>query len=150
MSELEMKVEALIRCVPQDLWEKAIADVSNGKTIEKRSLYATIRETLHDVGMPSHVLGFEHSVCSIALLYDNPGLVRYFYKGLYTEVANKVGSTPTRVERNIRHAIEVAWSRYGSEMRDTYFNAISNPSKANPMTVEFLIGMTEIVRQKMR
>lgn len=150
MSELEMKVEALIRCVPKDVWKNALAEVCKGKPTTEHNLEDVIREALREIGMPSHVLGFEYAVCAIASLYENPVLSRSLFKGLYAKVADKFDTTPIRAERCIRHGIETAWSRYGSELRDSYFNSISNPNKANPMTKEFLLGMVDIVRQKMR
>lgn len=150
MTELEMKVEALIRCTPQTAYKKALAEVRKSNPPASQNLEDVVRETIREIGMPGHIKGFEYTVCAVAKLYENPELNRSMYKGLYAKVAEKFGTTPTRAERCIRHGVEVAWSRYGSDLRDSYFDAIIDPRKANPMTKEFLMGMVDIVRQKMR
>lgn len=150
MSELEMKVEALIRCVPQDVWKKAITEVCKGRNYEDCSLDGVIRETLREIGMPGHILGFDYSVRAVAILYENPNQRRSISKCVYSVIADEYDNTPSGVERAIRHGIEVAWGRYGSEVRDEYFNSIIDPAKANPTSTEFLFGMVDIVRNKMR
>ena len=150
MTELEMKIEALIRCVPEDVWEKAIADVRKGSDNEERSLDSVIRETLREIGMPSHLLGFKYTVSAVEKMYKNQNLARSVAKNVYTPIAEEYDNTPSGVERAIRNGIEVAWGRYGSEVRDEYFNSVIDPCKANPTSTEFLSGMVDIVRQKMR
>lgn len=150
MSELEMKVEALIRLVPKDVWESAMNEVAEDVIFAERPLEDVIRETLREIGMPSHLLGFGYTVRAVAYLYDNPKVRRRIAKTLYAPIAEESGNTPSGVERAIRHGIEVAWSRYGSEVRDEYFNSIIDPCKANPTPTEFLFGMVDIVRKKMR
>ena len=150
MSELEMKVEALIRCVPKDVWEMAMNEVAEDIIFAERPLEDVIRETLREIGMPSHLLGFKYTVSAVEKLYNNPNSARRIAKNVYGPIAEEYGNTPSGVERAIRHGIEVAWGRYGSEVRDEYFNSVIDPCKANPTSTEFLFGMVDIVRQKMR
>ena len=150
MSELEMKVEALIRCVPKEVWRKALAEVSKGEPEKPHNLEDVIRDTLREIGMPNHILGFEYSLCAIRLMYEDPCYARMLVKGLYAKVAENCGTTASRAERAIRHGIESAWERYGSDLRDAYFNPTSNMKRDCPTTGEFICIMVDIVRQKMR
>lgn len=150
MTDLEMKVEALIRCVPKDVFECAMNKVAEGFNVAECPLDAVIRETLREIGMPSHLLGFNYTVSAVEKLYKNQNPFRSVAKSVYTPIAEEYGNTPSGVERAIRHGIEVAWGRYGSEVREEYFNSIIDPCKANPTSTEFLFGLVDIVRQKMR
>ena len=150
MSELEMKVEALIRCVPQDVWKKAMEEVAEDIVFAERPLDDVIRDSLREIGMPNHIMGFEYSVCAIRCMYEEPSLAHSLVKGLYAKVAEMCGTTASRAERAIRHGIENAWKRYGSDIRDTYFNPTSDIMKDCPTTGEFICTMTDIVRRKMR
>ena len=151
MTELEMKVEALIRCIPCDVWNEALEDVWNEAHNEvSGNIEDVIRETLREIGMPSHLLGFGYTVRAVEIMHKNPKLNRSIKKVVYDVIANESGNTPGGVERAIRHGIEVAWSRYGSEVRDEYFNSVIDHCKANPTSTEFLFGLADIVRQKMR
>lgn len=157
MSELEMKIEALIRCVPEDAWSKALEEVSEKnntvsekKDIVTKNLEDVIHEALRDIGMPCHIKGYEYSASAIAAIYEDHELIHCIVKGLYTEVAKKHNSTISRVERSIRHGIECAWDRYGTELREKRFCSTMNIAKDKPVVSEFLATMVEIVKERMR
>ena len=150
MSELEMKIEALIRCVPEDAYRKAIAEVSENKKAVPHDLEFVIRDALREIGMPNTLSGFDRCAKAIEIVWEDPTILHYITKGLYFKVAEAFNSTPSKVERAMRHAIEVSWNRFGSELREEYFNSISNIRKDVPTVSEFIGGMYEIVRMKMR
>lgn len=150
MSELEMKIEALIRCVPKDVWNEAVAEVSKRRNTVTKNVEDVIREALLEIGMPRHIRGYGYSESAILAIYENPDLIHCIVKGLYTKIADQHKSTPSRVERAIRHSIECAWDRYGSELREKYFSTTLTITKDRPTVSEFLSTMVEIVRMKMR
>ena len=154
MSELEMKIEALIRCMPQDAYNKALREVSENNTIVEAAktdkLDDVIRDALREIGMPNTIKGYDYARVAIASVVEDPSLMHNICKGMYVKVAKDCNTTPSRAERAIRHGIENAWNRYGCELREEYFDSISHMRKGNPTNSEFIGGMAEIVRMKMR
>ena len=112
-------------------------------------LESIIRDTLREIGMPNTLSGYSYCVKAVVLIFEDPTILHFITSGMYVKVAKKCNSTPSRVERAMRYAIATSWNRCGSDMRDNYFNSTSNTRKDAPTVSEFVGGIYEIVRMKL-
>lgn len=101
--------------------------------IEKR-----VTDILIELGMPAHISGFRYTRTAIIMVYEEPDMMSSVTKILYPNVAKKYVSTNSRVERGIRHAIEVAWDRATPEIMEKYFGYTINEFKGKPTNSEFI------------
>lgn len=108
-------------------------------------LNKTISKLLHDLGMPSHIKGYQYIRDSIALMYNNPGSLGGITKEIYPSIADKYNTTPSRVERAIRHAIEVSWNRGDYELMEEIFGHSVDFDRAKPTNSEFLATIADKV-----
>lgn len=136
----------------QDL-EKRITEVREGvkyggKTIDlyHNNLQISITKTLHELGVPSHIKGYQYIRESISLIYENPEMVGGITKELYPEVAKKFQTTVSRVERAIRHAIEVSWNRGNWQLMEDIFGHSVDIDKAKPTNSEFIVTVADKLR----
>ena len=130
---------------PFDLFdlEDRILDTFN--TLEKKSLnlfnnnlQQSISRILHELGMPSHIKGYQYLREAIILTINDMDAINAVTKVLYPEVAKKFSTTPSRVERAIRHAIEVAWDRGDVETLQKFFGYTVSGIKGKPTNSEFI------------
>ena len=98
---------------------------------------------LHDLGMPSHIKGYQYIRDAIIMLYNNPSYIGGITKQLYPDIANKYDTTPSRVERAIRHAIEVSWTRGDYDLMDEIFGHSVDFDRAKPTNSEFLATLAD-------
>lgn len=106
--------------------------------IEKR-----ITNLLHEVGIPAHIKGYSYLRTGILQTYKNPDYIGRITKVLYPEIASKYKTTGSRVERAIRHAIEVAWTRGNIDVIDEIFGYTISASKAKPTNSEFIAMISD-------
>ena len=92
----------------------------------------------HEIGVPAHIKGYQYLREAIILTVENMDVINAVTKVLYPEVAKRFGTTPSRVERAIRHAIEVAWDRGDIETLQKYFGYTVNSAKGKPTNSEFI------------
>ena len=128
--------------------ERRILDIYNNKefgleTSKDGKLQLSITKMLHALGMPSHIKGYEYIRESIYLMYSNPSLLGAITKELYPEIALKFATTPSRVERAIRHAIEVSWSRGDYELMEEIFGHSVDYDRAKPTNSEFIATVSD-------
>ena len=121
-------------------------ELSFGKNSEGLSLEARVTKVLHDVGVPAHIRGYNYMREAIILSTTNQEVLNYVTKELYPAVADKCGTKPSRVERAIRHAIEVAWSRGKVEAIDKIFGYTINSNKGKPTNSEFIALIADMLR----
>ena len=105
-----------------------------------------IHYVLLKLGVPPHLKGYAYIVYALELVLIDPNLLQHITKGLYIDVAKKYGTTPSRVERAIRHAIEVAWGRGNMETLDRLFGYTINYGKGKPTNSEFIALITDKIR----
>ena len=126
---------------PYDLTdlESRILELSNFESKENKNinlfhsgLQMSITKILHDLGVPSHIKGYQYIKEGIMLIYENPRMIGGITKELYPEIANKYNTTVSRVERAIRHAIEVSWNRGDWDLMDEIFGHSVDVDKAKP------------------
>lgn len=133
--------------------EKHIIEVSDGvkfggKTIDlyHNNLQKSITTTLHELGVPSHIKGYQYIREGVTLIFENPEMVGGITKELYPEIAKKYETTVSRVERAIRHAIEVSWNRGNWQLMEDIFGHSVDIDKAKPTNSEFIVTVADKLR----
>lgn len=132
--------------------EKRILDIYN-KNYEKKSidinhsnLQVNITRILHELGIPSHIKGYQYIREGIGIIYERPETIGGITKELYPELANKFDTTVSRVERAIRHAIEVSWNRGSWDLMEEIFGHSVDIDKAKPTNSEFIVTIADKLR----
>ena len=110
------------------------------------TLEAEVTAILHEVGVPAHIKGYQYVREAIILVVQNMDAINAVTKVLYPEVAKRFNTTPSRVERAIRHAIEVAWDRGDLETLQGYFGYTVNSAKGKPTNSEFIAMIADRIR----
>ena len=101
---------------------------------------------IHEVGVPAHIKGYQYVREAIILAVQDMDVINAVTKVLYPEVARRYNTTPSRVERAVRHAIETAWDRGDLETLQRYFGyTVSNP-KGKPTNSEFIAMIADRIR----
>ena len=120
--------------------------VNLGYNIDDKNLQVNVTHILHELGVPSHIKGYHYLREGIKLLYNNPELIGGITKELYPTIAKKFESTDTRVERSIRHAIEVSWNRGNWDLMQELFGYSVDIDKAKPTNSEFIVTIADKLR----
>ena len=102
------------------------------------SLELQVTSIIHEIGVPAHIKGYQYLREAIRLAVEDMEVINAVTKVLYPTVAKKFGTTPSRVERAIRHAIEVAWDRGDLETLQKYFGYTVSNAKGKPTNSEFI------------
>ena len=126
---------------PPDRGEKHPADLKNQVT-----------EIIHEIGVPAHIKGYQYLREAIMITVEDMDVINAVTKVLYPEVAKRFETTPSRVERAIRHAIEVAWDRGDLETLQKYFGYTVSNAKGKPTNSEFIAMIADrlVLEQKTR
>ena len=111
-----------------------------------RNLDASITSIIHEIGVPAHIKGYMYLREAISMVYNDIELLGSITKVLYPDIAKKYNTTASRVERAIRHAIEVAWSRGNIESISSLFGYTVSMSKAKPTNSEFIAMVADKLR----
>ena len=117
---------------------------------QEPSLEATITEIIHEIGIPAHIKGYQYLREAIALTVRDMDIINAVTKVLYPAVAKKFSTTPSRVERAIRHAIEVAWDRGDLETLQKYFGYTVSNIKGKPTNSEFIALIADKLQLQMK
>ena len=127
----------IIKCVESEYKALSIKDVD----LEK-----TITSLLHSLGIPSHIKGYQYIREGIELMYNDPSLIGAITKEMYPEIALKYDTTSSRVERAIRHAIEVSWTRGDYDLMEEIFGHSVDYDRAKPTNSEFIATLADKLR----
>jgi two-component system response regulator (stage 0 sporulation protein A) len=121
---------------------------SKNKTIDfyHNNLQISITKILHELGIPSHIKGYQYIREAIGIIYEHPETIGGITKELYPELANKFNTTVSRVERAIRHAIEVSWNRGNWTLMEEIFGHSVDIDKAKPTNSEFIVTIADKLR----
>ena len=106
----------------------------------------TVTEILHQIGVPAHIKGYQFLRDAILLTMNEPEYINAVTKRLYPEIAKKNGTTASRVERAIRHAIEVAWDRGDVDTLNSYFGYTIHNLRGKPTNSEFIAMIADKMR----
>ena len=105
-----------------------------------------VTDMLHEIGMPAHVIGYQYLRHAIQMVVEDNDAINAVTKVLYPGVAKHFGSTPARVERAIRNAIELAWSRGDMDVLRRFFGYTIASSKGKPTNSEFIALLSDKIR----
>ncbi len=116
--------------------------------IEERDnkIELTISKLLHSLGIPSHIRGYQYVRESIYMMYQNPDIIGGITKCIYPEIASRFDTTASRVERAIRHAIEVSWARGDYEVMEEIFGHSVDYDRSKPTNSEFIATIADSLR----
>lgn len=121
--------------------------MTEAKYVNKmESIEADITNVIHEIGVPAHIKGYHYLRAAIRMVIDNVDLLGAITKELYPSIAEEFNTTPSRVERAIRHAIEVAWSRGDIEKFRKLFGYTIHNSKGKPTNSEFIAMVADKLR----
>lgn len=139
--------ERMIRLcgIDRGIPEKAFAAEEN--TV---SLKIQVTEILHQIGVPAHIKGYQYLRDSIIMAIENPDIINAITKQLYPSVAKRYATTSSRVERAIRHAIEVAWDRGDVDILNSYFGYTIQNTRGKPTNSEFVAMISDKLRLQLR
>ena len=118
----------------------------NGKN--DTDLEIVVSDIMHELGVPAHIKGYQYLREAILLTVNSPDMMSSVTKILYPTVAKTFGTTPSRVERAIRHAIEVAWDRGDIDVLSSYFGYTIQNSRGKPTNSEFIAMISDKLRLK--
>lgn len=115
-----------------------------------RDLEKDVTDMIHEIGVPAHIKGYQYLREAIMMSVTDVEMLGSITKVLYPTIAKKYQTTPSRVERAIRHAIEVAWSRGRMETLDALFGYTINTGKGKPTNSEFIALIADKIRLQYR
>lgn len=109
-----------------------------------------VTEILHEIGVPAHIKGYHYLRDSIIMSVEQPDIINAVTKQLYPSVAKKYETTSSRVERAIRHAIEVAWDRGDIDVLNSYFGYTIHNDRGKPTNSEFIAMISDRLRLQIK
>lgn len=155
MTDIELKVDALVRvALSNNEAERAAAinllrrmtdcESNSPPEAEKPDISALLLE----LGIPDAVLGYDYIVRAIEISLADPKAIHSFGKGIYTTIADEFGTTPPRVERAIRHAIETAIDNADIDIFSKYFGNTISANKGKPTNSQFVARLANVLRRR--
>lgn len=118
--------------------------------VKEHDLEQDVTDMIHDIGVPAHIKGYQYLRDAIMMSVEDPTMISAITKILYPTIAKRFQTTSSRVERAIRHAIEVAWSRGRMETLDNLFGYTIDTGKGKPTNSEFIALIADRIRLSYR
>ena len=132
-------------------WKSNIRPIISGEgVLSDHDLEVMVTEIIHQVGVPAHIKGYHYLREAILLSVKNEDVINSVTKLLYPTVAKKFSTTSSRVERAIRHAIEVAWDRGDLDILNAYFGYTIHTERGKPTNSEFIAMIADKIRLRLR
>ena len=126
--------------------KKFVAAYEDKKKFMDRNIESDVTNIIHDVGVPAHIKGYQYLREAIIMSVNDPEMLNSITKILYPTIAKTFQTTSSRVERAIRHAIEVAWNRGKMDTIDELFGYTINAEKGKPTNSEFIALIADKIR----
>lgn len=145
---LRKPMEAEVVCDRIRLWQRG--KVKMDAAHDELALEVRVTDVIHQVGVPAHIKGYQYLREAIMMAVEDMDSVGAITKIMYPAIAKKFKTTSSRVERAIRHAIEVAWDRGDIETLQGYFGYTVSGSKGKPTNSEFISMIADRLRLQMR
>lgn len=117
---------------------------------DEGNLEALVTNVIHEVGVPAHIKGYQYLREAIMMVVNDIDIINQITKQLYPEIAEKYKTTPSRVERAIRHAIEVAWGRGQTDTVENIFGYTVSAAKGKPTNSEFIAMIADKLRLELK
>lgn len=156
MQNLEKQVDALMRlCVAEKETDRNRVREELMRMLEQRKRgrmdpEEEVRRILLELGAPDHLVGHPYVVRAILLVVGDQLYINHITFGLYPQLAVEFDTTPARVERAIRHLIEVTWVRGDIDVLDSYFGNTISASRGKPTNGEFIARIANVVKSRLR
>lgn len=133
-------------------WKSDVSPVivKKDNIVTDTQLEVLITDIIHDIGIPAHIKGYQYIRYSIMLAIKDETIIGSITKTLYPTVAKKHNTTSSRVERAIRHAIEVAWDRGDIDTLNSYFGYTIQNNKGKPTNSEFIAMISDKIRLQLK
>ena len=125
-------------------------ELSGDGSKKEENLEALVTNIIHEVGVPAHIKGYQYLREAIMMVVNDIDVINQITKSLYPKIAFKYNTTPSRVERAIRHAIEVAWGRGQQEAVENIFGYTISASKGKPTNSEFIAMIADKLRLELK
>ena len=125
-------------------------DIPEKDKKDEKNLEALVTNMIHEVGVPAHIKGYQYLREAIMMVVNDIDVINQITKQLYPDIAKTFGTTPSRVERAIRHAIEVAWSRGQIDSVDGIFGYTVSAAKGKPTNSEFIAMIADKLRLELK
>ncbi len=116
----------------------------------QENLEALVTNIIHEVGVPAHIKGYQYLREAIIMVVNDIDVINQITKSLYPKIAYKFNTTPSRVERAIRHAIEVAWGRGDQQTVEKIFGYTISAAKGKPTNSEFIAMIADKLRLELK
>ena len=129
--------------------ERVKRELTAAPTEKRAAAESLTRQILLDIGAPDHLLGHPFVVEAVMLCVSDSSYANAITEKLYPQVAAKFDTTASRVERAIRHLIEIAWDRGDTDMLYSYFGNTISRDRAKPTNAEFIARIANVVRQQL-
>lgn len=136
LKDLEKRIMEATR----DRRENSVIDFGNNDA------HIKVSKILHELGIPSHIKGYQYIRDAITMVYKDQNLIGGITKELYPEIGKKYNASVTRVERAIRHAIEVSWNRGDWDLMEEIFGHSVDIDRAKPTNSEFIVTIADKMR----
>lgn len=144
----------MLKPVDMEIVNSRIMDLVTHKDelqfVKANKIEVEVSTLLHDLGIPSHVRGYEYIREGVLLLFANNGVASLVTKEIYPKIANKYQTTSSRVERAIRHAIEISWTRGDIKLMEDLFGNSIDFDRSRPTNSEFLSTIADRFRLNAR
>ena len=158
MVQYKKQLDAVMRCLTAETEEdresarNEIRELLDGaeRTAGKQDAETLVRDILVDIGVPEHLVGHPYLVAAICAAVEDGTYLKNITSDLYPTVAKAYGTTPSRAEWAIRHAIEVAWDRCDMEVMQHYFGNTVSSTKGKTTNSEFIARVANVVRMRMK
>ena len=125
-------------------------EIAPGAQKSEENLEALVTNVIHEIGVPAHIKGYQYLREAIMMVVNDIDIINQITKQLYPDIAHKYHTTPSRVERAIRHAIEVAWGRGQQDTVENIFGYTVSASKGKPTNSEFIAMIADKLRLELK
>ena len=141
---------AIAARLQKGLTKKLCTTAASNMPINMAAMETQVTDIIHQIGVPAHIKGYQYLRTAILMTVEKAELIDSITKELYPSVAKVYGTTSSRVERAIRHAIEVAWDRADLEVINSYFGYTVQSSRGKPTNSEFIALISDKLRLRNR
>ncbi len=151
LTTLTDRIRELVGNTSNSIFERAKGEYvfkPQNNTKKMAPIEVRVTNLIHDVGVPAHIKGYQYLREAIIMSVENEEVINAVTKTLYPTLAKSFKTTPSRVERAIRHAIEVAWNRGQIEVHDKIFGYTVNSNKGKPTNSEFIAMLADLLRME--
>ncbi|MBQ3408009.1 MAG: sporulation transcription factor Spo0A [Clostridia bacterium] len=128
----------------------AYIELAPSEKKNEENLEALVTNIIHEIGVPAHIKGYQYLREAIMMVVCDIDIINQITKQLYPDIAQKYHTTPSRVERAIRHAIEVAWGRGQQEVVESIFGYTVSAAKGKPTNSEFIAMIADKLRLELK